>query len=207
MHTLSTWLVTSPRLRDSEVLCGAIRDGISSLTWRNDTFAYAPAYEEASGRYPDLAYGGHAQRDVVLDSNSVVVKSEVAQRQLDEDRAAQEAFTPSERMFTPPGEQPPLGETGEVWRTEAESTTTAVAERIVRRFSGHVRLDAARLNRQVPEIAELVVQHLVKNPGAEVKVTLSIEGELADGFPDKVVIDVTQNAKDLKFEDFGFRTT
>jgi hypothetical protein len=48
------------------------------------------------------------------------------------------------------------------------------------------------------------VQHLVKLPSAEVKVTLEIQADVADGVPNKVVIDVTQNAKDLKFEDFGF---
>jgi len=35
-------------------------------------------------------------------------------------------------------------------------------------------------------------------------VTLEIEADVPDGVPHKTVIDVTQNAKDLKFEEFGF---
>jgi len=56
----------------------------------------------------------------------------------------------------------------------------------------------------VPEIAELVVQHLTKLPGADVEVTLEIEADVPDGVPGKVVIDVTQDAADLRFKEFGF---
>src|SRR5262249_9538497 len=34
-----------PRLRDSTVLAGAIRDGCALLTWERDTFAYAESYD------------------------------------------------------------------------------------------------------------------------------------------------------------------
>ena len=56
----------------------------------------------------------------------------------------------------------------------------------------------------MPEIAELVVQHLTKLPGADVEVTLEIEADVPDGVPGKVVIDVTQDAADLRFKEFGF---
>ena len=56
----------------------------------------------------------------------------------------------------------------------------------------------------MPEIAELVVQHLTKLPGADVEVTLEIEADVPDGVPGKVVIDVTQDAADLRFKGFGF---
>lgn len=93
-------------------------------------------------------------------------------------------------------------ESGDTAISAAAGVTTA--EKITRSFYGSVQLDPARLNKQVPDIAELVVQHLVKLPGAQVKVTLEIQAEVADGVPNKVVIDVTQNAKDLEFGDFGF---
>ena len=201
-----------PRLRDSQVLLEAIRDGVNSLAWQNDTFAYAQAWApdpenpSGPGRYQGLC-AGHTDASIVLDSNSVVVKPHAAARQLAADRAAEEAFKPEGKIFTPPGEQPPLGEEGKAWQEGEGGTAEQPApptEKLARRFFGTVELDPARLNKQVPDIAELVVQHLVKLPGADVKVTLEIQAEVADGVPNKVVIDVTQNAKDLKFADFGF---
>jgi hypothetical protein len=43
-----------PRLRDSEVMLGAVRQGVSLLTWDPDTFAYASAYDEPARRYVGL---------------------------------------------------------------------------------------------------------------------------------------------------------
>ncbi len=191
-----------PRLRDSQVLLEAIRDGVGSLAWQSDTFAYAAAWDAKEGRYQDLRHGS-ADFSVVLDSSSVVVKAEVAAKQLAAEQAAREAFEPEGKIFTPPGEQPPLGEDGTVWQ-EGEGVAAGQpvppAEKVPRSFFGTVELDPARLNKQVPDIAEHVVQHLVKLPSADVKVTLEIRAEVPDGVPHKVVIDVTQNVKDLKFD-------
>ena len=196
-----------PRLRDSRVLVESIREGVGSLAWVQDTFGYAAAWDEVGGRYRGLC-AGHADTRIVLDNSSMVVKPEAALRQLEQERATEESFTPAGQIFTPPGDQPPLGESGVAWESGDTAISAAAgvttAEKITRSFYGSVQLDPARLNKQVPDIAELVVQHLVKLPGAQVKVTLEIQAEVADGVPNKVVIDVTQNAKDLEFGDFGF---
>jgi hypothetical protein len=39
-----------PRLRDSDVLVAAIREGLPLFTWQQDTFAYAQSKDE-TGRY------------------------------------------------------------------------------------------------------------------------------------------------------------
>ncbi len=70
-----------PRLRDATVLVEAVCNGVATLTWQSDTFAYAAAYDEATKRYRGLIGGGQA--DVVLDSSAVVVKPAAAQAQLD----------------------------------------------------------------------------------------------------------------------------
>jgi len=75
-----------PRLRDSAVLLQAVRDGVALLTWNHDTFGYASAFDEETGRYTGLVAGEHAA--VVLDNESVLVKPDVAARQIDTDRAA-----------------------------------------------------------------------------------------------------------------------
>ncbi|OPZ42256.1 MAG: hypothetical protein BWY94_02181 [Actinobacteria bacterium ADurb.BinA094] len=74
----------------------------------------------------------------------------------------------------------------------------------MRRFWGNVELDPNRLNKQVPDVAEHVVEHLNRLAGAAVRVRLEIEADVPGGVPAKTVMDVTENARTLKFEGFGF---
>jgi hypothetical protein len=72
------------RLRDPEVLLGAVRDGVSLLSWERDTFAYADSYDEEASRYRGLRGG----RQLVLTSpEGLLVKPDVARRQLEAESA------------------------------------------------------------------------------------------------------------------------
>ena len=42
--------------------------------------------------------------------------------------------------------------------------------------------------------------------GSNVEITIEIHAELADGAGDKLVRDVTENCRTLKFKDYGFET-
>jgi len=53
-------------------------------------------------------------------------------------------------------------------------------------------------------VVEHVVEHLTRLTGANVRVKLEIDADVADGVPSKTVMDVTENAKVLKFTEFGF---
>src|SRR5439155_10730112 len=46
-----------PRLKDSAVLVGSVREGVSLLTWEQDTFAVADSFDEAARRYRGLRGG------------------------------------------------------------------------------------------------------------------------------------------------------
>src|SRR5437762_3631342 len=46
-----------PRLKESAVLIGAIRDGIALLTWEQDSFAFADSFDESAARYRGLRGG------------------------------------------------------------------------------------------------------------------------------------------------------
>ena len=74
-----------PRLKDSTVLLGAIRDGVGLLTWEQDSFAFADSYDEAAGRYRGLRGG---QMVTLADAHApgLLVKPEVARRQMDAER-------------------------------------------------------------------------------------------------------------------------
>ncbi len=75
---------------------------------------------------------------------------------------------------------------------------------ILRRFYGSVDLDAMRLNRDAPTIANEVIQHLTALHGATVKITLEIEAEIPDGVPDNVIRTVTENCNTLRFKSRSF---
>jgi hypothetical protein len=72
------------RLRDGDVLLGAMREGVSSVTWRTDTFAFADSYDEAKGRYFGLR-GGQVL-GFGSDGIGLLVKSGVADSQMDAER-------------------------------------------------------------------------------------------------------------------------
>ena len=75
-----------PRLAGPEVLVQAIRDGVALLTWQSDTFAYAESYDEGAGRYRGLR-GGQVV-SLSADSAGLLVKPDVARRQMDAETPA-----------------------------------------------------------------------------------------------------------------------
>jgi len=180
-----------PRLRDSAVLIEAVEKGVSRLTWREDTFAYAEAFDEAVGRYRGLVAGKDVR--VLLDAHSVVVKPEAAARQLQQESKEEE-----------PRPVAPGGGTGLEPRPSGPEPPPPAPPTPPRRFYGSVKLDATRLNRDAKQIAEEVVQHLAKLPGATVEVTLEIKAEIPDGAPADTIRVVSENCRTLKFSDFGF---
>src|ERR1700686_2217212 len=76
-----------PRVKNAQVILDAIQEGAARLTWRQDTFAYADSYDSAAGRYRGLEAG--RRPNVQLNSESVVVKPEVAAEQIEKETAAQ----------------------------------------------------------------------------------------------------------------------
>lgn len=81
---------------------------------------------------------------------------------------------------------------------------TTPRERKLRRFYGSVALNPMRLGRDAGMIGEEILQHLSSLVGADVQITLEIQARLPDGAPDGVVRTVSENARTLRFENFGF---
>jgi hypothetical protein len=75
------------------------------------------------------------------------------------------------------------------------------------RFHGSVSLDPVRLGRDASRIAEEVVQHLSGIVGATVDITLEIQADLPDGAAEKLVRDVSENCRTLRFTTYGFEET
>jgi hypothetical protein len=177
-----------PRLRDEDVLTTAIRDGVRS----REHFGYALSVTP-DGRYQGLQFG-QAGGTIYLDAAAVLVKPEIAAKQLEAD-AEVEGKSP---VSYPPAERTAAGKPSK--ETEAEFQVRPLP----RRFHGSVTLDPTRLGRDAGRIAEEVVQHLAGLVGSKVEVTLEIHVEIPEGVPDHVVRTVTENCCTLKFKSQGF---
>jgi hypothetical protein len=183
-----------PRLRDSAVLLDAVRTGVALFTWSTDTFAYASAYDEQSGRYVGLAASQHVA--VLLDATAVVVKPEVATRQFDEVEVP-----PGGPSLPPPGTEPRPETGGGV--TGSGSTSAGCAPLAPRRFYGRVAVEPVRMLRDLGDIAESIVKQLGR-ADASVTITVEIEATAEGGFSEEVRRSVDENARTLKFESHEF---
>lgn len=186
-----------PRLKESSVLLAAIRDGIALLTWEQDSFAFADSFDENAGRYRGLR-GGQVLSLVDSDASGLLVKPEVAHKQLD----AESVKPTAGGSPTPPAG----GEEGALVSGEGPTGTPIPkpAQLLPKRFHGTVTLDPARVGRDAGRIADEVIAHLVGLVGSEVKVMLEIEAEIPGGTPEHVVRTVTENSRTLKFTSQGF---
>jgi hypothetical protein len=185
-----------PRLQTPAILVNAIQSGLALLTWEKDAFAYAESFDESVPRYRGLRYG--AQITVTEDDGGLLVRPEVARKQIDEETA-------------PPT---PVGVSASGSASPRSGAVIPVPEAVgptqppkPRRFHGTVVLDPARVGRDASRIADEVITHLVGLVGSNVKITLEIDAEVPAGVPDNVVRTVTENSRTLKFgSNSGFET-
>jgi hypothetical protein len=180
-----------PRLRDSAALLGAVRDGVASLTWNPETFAYASALDEATGRYKGLVAATHP--NVVLDGVSLIVKPDVAFRQFESDRQL-----PPETISS--GEPGTQGTGKGITTVELGKGGSEGKLDVPVRFYGRVTLGSVRLLKEMGEIAEAVIAQLSRAGDANVSITVEIEANAPKGFNDDIQRSVTENARTLKFD-------
>jgi len=171
-----------PRLRDISVLEGAVRDGTSSLLWRTETFAYAAA-REAGGEYRGIVAGRLAETPIT--STSLIV-----------DGSALPDPLPGTEPKPGPAPGPDAGPSPEQPRVAR-----------VRRFHGEVTLSDPR--RPIPELTKIVdevIGRLAQQTDVRLHVTVQVEAEHASdaGFTDDTVRTISENAKTLRFKDFGW---
>ncbi len=60
------------------------------------------------------------------------------------------------------------------------------------------------MNRDFGKVSAEVIAHLTSLLGTDVTITVEIAAANSEGFPDATVRNVTENAKTLKFTDYGF---
>lgn len=190
-----------PRLKDSEVLTNSIRDGAGRMMWETESFAIAERWDEVHARYVGLVAGDVGR--LVLDGSTLVVKPEVARRQMDAD-AAVRAAQPPPGGGTAPSTATATPTAGTGATTGADPSSPRVPPKPKRRFHGSVELSPLKVASDADRIAVEVIKHLTSLVGAEVRVRLEIDAVAPDGVPEDVVRVVTLNANVLKFTSGDF---
>lgn len=182
-----------PRLSSPVVLLQSVLDGVGLLTWEQDTFAYAEAFDEDGKRYRGLRVG----ENITLTEQSPVgllVKPGLAKDQLQRERQAQAAAGVPATDGLSSGIGPDVVIDGGEFPPDSQKVSRRIAG-----FHGTVQLDPSRVGRDAAKVAEEVIAHLLGLSGAEVEVSLEVHARLSGEVSDAVVRTVTENCTTLRF--------
>jgi hypothetical protein len=72
------------------------------------------------------------------------------------------------------------------------------------RFFGVARISPDRYARDLTRLSQEIIQHLAAPAGVDLEIRVEITARKPDGYPDDKVRNVTENARTLKFETYGF---
>ena len=179
-----------PRVKDRNVLIKAVRASVGAMV--PGPFAYAERWDEKSGRYIGLVLQNGANAAVVIDSDSLIVKPEVAERQSKETTAVAAILVdPEQTAIKQAAEQTGLRQTGTAVQPEREPT----------RFIGTVMISADRPAHEMRQIVEAIVEQLTILPGSEVSLKLEIDADVPNGLDRSKVRTLLENANTLGFID------
>jgi hypothetical protein len=176
-----------PRLKNQEVLIKAVQSAVSGML--PGPFAYAERWDEKTDAYLGLAIERAGNAAVVIDSDSVIIKPNVADAHRPAPPQPGAGGAPAERGEKAPGlEEPPAG--------GAPPTPT---EKKPTRFTGAVMISPERPARDIHQIVEAIVEQLTTLPGSQVKLRLEIEAEVPGGLERAKVRTLVENANTLGF--------
>ena len=72
------------------------------------------------------------------------------------------------------------------------------------RYYGSVQVDPQRARRDFDQIAKEIIVALASVPGADIRITVEIEGLHGDGFDEATVRTINENSRTLNFESHDF---
>ena len=172
-----------PRLASFDVLQTAIQNGVNT----DDYFAYADGI--ADGKYIALKYNQYVG---FIDRSGYLVKQVAALKQ--------KAAEAQEKPVVIPVDYPPV-QPGP--KTDVP-TPPQPEQPKNRHFAMTATLDTTRVIKNIGNLMDEVISHLMQVEGANVEIKLLVEATMPDGTPVTTVRTVTENCKTLHVEDFGF---
>lgn len=181
-----------PRVKNRAVLINSVRSAISNML--PGPFAYAERYDEATQSYVGLAIESSANAAVVIDSDSVIIKPDVAEAK--RPKAKTESDTTTAGGTNAGGMQEAAGTMG---AGSASSTTSE--DRKPTRFAGTVMIASGRPAHEFRQIVEGIVEQLTTLSGSDVSLKLEIDAEVPSGLDRGKVRTLLENATTLGFID------
>ncbi len=180
-----------PRVKNRSVLAKAVQSAVSGML--PGPFAYADRWDEPEDTYVGLAISGPSQVQVVIDSDSVIIKPDVAESH--RPKSTEEPAGPGGSGPTDPdGPAPtPGGDPG--------VEPAPAPERKPTRFAGTVMISADRPARDIHQIVEAIIEQLTTLPGSDVSLKLEIDAEVPSGLDRAKVRTLIENATTLGFID------
>ena len=179
-----------PRLTDQTVLVKAIQAAVSEMY--PGPFAFAERWDEDNRKYAGLLIEQSADPHVVIDSDSVILKPDVAE--------AHRPDPATKRPGTGPQGDPDGAET-----QDNRDVDTDVQNTLPTRFIGTVMISPDRPARDMHRIVEAIVEQLTTLPGSDVSLKLEIDAEVAEGLDRSKVRTLIENAGTLGFIDKSVR--
>lgn len=85
-----------------------------------------------------------------------------------------------------------------------DKTDDPPAPKPKRRYYGSAQVDAQSAMRDLSQIAAEVIARLAELPGAEVTITVEIQGWRAAGFDEAAIRALSENSRTLNFKSHGF---
>jgi len=189
-----------PRLRDRTVLDDGILGVASELTWDTEAFAVATGYDEQAGRFLGLAIPHQDTIGQVRDQ-TLLVRPDLALAQRERELAERAGVDESSQGADTGKAE---GGAGACEDNESGGTQAPLPGPKNTRFFGVARISPDRYARDLTRVSQEIIQHLAAPEGVDLEIRVEISARKSDGYPDDKVRNVTENARTLRFETYGF---
>lgn len=184
-----------PRLKDKEVLVKAVQASVTGML--PGPFAYAETWDEGGQKYLGLLIDKANHPHIVIDSDSVIIKPDVAETH----RPAPASTDGS----APGGESDGSTSAPTAGEGATDGAETAETEKLPTRFIGTVMISSDRPARDIHQIVEAIVEQLTTIPGSDVSLKLEIDAEVSSGLDRSKVRTLLENATTLGFIEKAIR--
>jgi predicted AAA+ superfamily ATPase len=178
-----------PRLKNQAVLVKTVQAAITGML--PGPFGYAERWDDKTDTYLGLAIERATNAVVVIDSESVIIKPDVAEAHRPapvQPGQPPVSSDPASPEGVPPADGPADG-----------TPDTPAPERKPTRFFGTVMISAERPAREIHQIVEAIVEQLTTIPGSAVTLKLEIDADVPNGLDRAKVRTLIENANTLGF--------
>jgi uncharacterized protein len=180
-----------PRVKNRDVLTKTIQAAVGGVI--PGPFAYAERWDEAKQTYAGLVIEHANGAPIIIDSESVIIQSVVAEANRPKPAAVSGGGVDS------PAGSPPVSGSDSTGIPPA--SPVSVAEKNPTRFTGTVMISPDRPARVMHQIVEAIVEQLTTIAGSEVTLRLEIDAEVPSGLDRAKVRTLIENATTLGFID------